>query len=126
MSHTLNLSKLRNLLNINPKYVFPLFSIQWGWDRNPLNIRISFGRQQTQSLYYNGMVFVRVMLPFYVGFMFRWSGSYVDNAYLQTHVGWKLNGNFAVTLRIQSDLTAATGHQFPNAGQAISWDDGPK
>lgn len=126
MSHTLGLSKLRNLLNINPKYVLPLFSIQWGWDKNPLKLRISFGRQQTQSLYYNGIVFIRFMLPFYVGFMFRWSGSTTKKAYLQTHAGWKLNGNLAVTLRIQSDLDAATGHQFPNSGQALGWADGPK
>ena len=126
MSHTLNLSKLRNLLKINPKLVLPLFSIQWGWDRNPRNIRISFGRQQTGSLYYNGMVFIRVMLPFYVGVMVRWSGSTTKKAYLQTHAGWKLNGNLAVTLRIQSDLDAATGHQFPNVGQALGWADGPK
>ena len=126
MSHTLGFSKLRNILNLNPRYVFPLFSIQWGWDRNPRNIRISFGRQQTKSLYYNGIVFIRVMLPFYAGVMVRWSGSHVDKAYLQTHAGWKLNGDFAVTLRIQSDLEAAKGHEFPNEGQALGWADGPK
>ena len=126
MSHTLGFSKLRNLLNLNPRYIFPLFSIQWGWDRNPLNLRISFGRQQTQSLYYNGMVFIRVMLPFYAGVMVRWSGSTTKDAYLQTHLGWKLNGVFAPTFRIQSDEDAAAGHQFPNTGQALGWADGPK
>lgn len=126
MSHTTGLAKYRALININPKHIRPLFSIQWGWDRNPRNIRISFGRQQTKSLYYNGMVFLRVMWPFYIGVMVRWSGSTTEDAYLQMHLGWKLNGVFAPTFRIQSDKDAAAGHSSPNTGQALGWADGTK
>lgn len=114
---------------MNPRYIVPIFSVQWGWDRNPLNLRFSFGRKQTGSLYYNGIAFVRVMLPFFVGVMVRWSGSTTRRAFVQTHVGWKLNGDPAVTFRVQSDESGRisnTGPAFDNHGQAVGWSDGPK
>lgn len=126
MSHDLNISRLRNALNLKPSAILPLVSIQLGWDRRLANVRVCFGRRRTGSLYYNGIVFVRVMLPFFVGVMVRWSGSSTERAYLQAHIGWKLNGVFAATFRIQSDAAAAAGHQSPNTGQAVGWADGPK
>lgn len=116
-------------IDINPKWILPLFSFQWGWGRSIKNYRFSYGRQQTQSLYYNGIIFIRLMLPFYIGLMVRWSGSTNKIAFLQTHVGWKLNGNAAITFRLQSDDSGRisnVGPAFDNHGQAVGWNDGPK
>lgn len=106
--------------------VLPLVSVTLGHFRP----RVCFGRAcQTGSLYYNGVVFFRLMLPFYVGLQLRWSGSTTKRAFLQTHVGWKLNGDFAVTFRVQSDDSGRIsnkGPDFDNHGQATGWDYGPK
>lgn len=120
------IDKIGEWTTLQEKYILPLLSVQWGWEKNPRNLRVAIGRDCTESLYYNGIFFCRFMLPFFVGFMFRWSGSTDKRAFLQTHVGWKLNGRFAIAFRIQSDYSGAVGMDFPNPGQARGWADGGK
>ncbi len=110
-------------MKIDPRLVIPLVQLQL----LPWFMRFTLGRSDRDgSLYYNGVVYVRVMLPFYIGLMVRWRGCTDCKAFLQTHVGWKLNGDFAPTFRIQSDASGAAGYDFPNYGQAKGWEDGPK
>lgn len=126
MSHAFGRSfqRLRAALSLPPGAVIPVVSFTL---RYPLRPLLCFGRRcQTGSLYYNGLVFVRLMLPFFVGVMIRWSGSTTRKAFIQAHVGWKLNGRLALSLRVQSDLDGAAGHSGANYGQAVGWQDGPK
>jgi hypothetical protein len=131
-------------------WIKPVFSLQWGWadptkleKPNFRNLRVCLLGAQTirtgtmptlvtyknnghkNSLYYNGVLFIRLMLPFFIGVQIRWAGN-KRRSYLQTHVGWKLNGRFAVAFRIQGDESAARGMDFPNPGQAQGWNDGGK
>lgn len=70
-----------------------------------------------RSLFYNGIVFVRLVWP--VGFWLhiKWSR---DHRF-QTGWGWKLNGRFGLTFRFQSTESAARGTNGPNYGQAEGW-----
>lgn len=115
---------------ISPRWITSLLTIQYAWgDGKPdwTNLRISvFGTKHEQSLYYNGVLFFRVMLPFYIGLQIRWSGATDKRAFLQTHAGWKLNGRLALAFRVQSDATGERGMDFPNWGQAKGWQDGTK
>jgi len=118
-------------LDIPAKYIHPLFTFQWGCgtverhDYTHVDGTLLRGKHDG-SLYQNGIVFVRVMLPFYVGIMVRWSGDpTVRRQYLQCHAGWKLNGNFAITFRIQCDASSELGTTGPNWGQAKGWSCGP-
>ena len=111
---------------LSPDTIKPLLSVQWGWDKDWRNYRIATGHDRTESLYYNGMFFCRFMFPFFVGFMVRWSGATDKRAFLQTHIGWKLNGRLAVAFRVQSDTSGERGMDFPNPGQARGWADGGK
>src|SRR4030067_3421167 len=113
------------------KYIFPLFTIclgyknaegKWDWD-------VSFGRDKSESLFYNGALFIRVMFPFFVGIGIRWAGKDVTaREFLQTYIGIKLNGEWAVMprFRIQSDESAARGTTGPNHDQARGWKAGTK
>lgn len=74
------------------------------------------------SLYYNAPIFIRIAFPFFIGIHIRWSGATNKKAFLQTHIGWKLNGRFAIAFRVQSDQTAERGMDFPNPGQAKGWE----
>lgn len=74
------------------------------------------------STYYNAPVFIRVCFPFFVAAHFRWSGSKTAKAFIQAHIGWKLNGRLALALRVQSDPSAEAGMDFPNPGQAKGWE----
>ena len=67
---------------------------------------------------------VRLSLPFDVRFGIRWSGSSTAKAILQTGIGFKGNGRFAPTFRIQSDDSSAAGYNSPNPGQARGWEYG--
>jgi len=128
------LERMGRWFNLPARLVSPVWSLQWGWGTREKpslrNIRSSFGRRNTVSLYYNGLFYFRFMLPFYVGVMVRWSGDpAVQHQFLQTHVGWKLNGEFALTCRIQCDDSAYEsnkGPQFNNTGQALGFEDGTK
>lgn len=65
----------------------------------------------------------------FVGFGFRWAGDNPERReFLQSYIGWKGNGDAAIfpRLRFQSDVSAANGDRFPNAGQAFGWQDGTK
>jgi len=89
--------------------------------------RIWVGRIRDEDLFYNGVFFVRFMLPFFIGVHIRWAGrNPTTREYLQTYIGWKLNGFFSAVFRIQSDKSAADGFTSPNYGQAVGWEDGPK
>lgn len=125
------IDKIGDATAIHPKYILPVLSVQWAWgdtaDKpNPRNVRAGFfGSAHKESLYYNGIIFFRVMLPFFVGLQVRW-GKDVKPSFFQTHIGWKLNGRLAIALRFQSDASAAAGMDFPNPGQAQGWSDGGK
>ena len=122
------IDKVGDAAALSAERVKPLASAQWGWGDNAPNLRnfrVSFGSDQTKSLYYNGLFFCRLMFPFFVGVMFRWSAS-AKPAYLQAHVGWKLNGRLALAFRLQTDDSAAAGMDYINTDQARGWADGAK
>lgn len=73
------------------------------------------------SLFYNAVFFARVVWPFGIFASVRWSGSTTAKALLQAGIGWKLNGRFGLTLRIQSDASSAAGSSGPNFGQATGF-----
>ena len=124
------LNYLTNFLTL--KRIYPLVSICYGCGKGKpdwTNMKISFGRKNTTSLYYNGIFYLRLMLPFYIGLMIRWSGSTTKKSFLQTHIGWRLSGVPAITFRIQSDKSgflSNQGPEFNNQGQAIGWACGTK
>lgn len=123
-----------NRLAINKSFVLPIFAVAIGYktpatdNRGPgLGARLWIGRVANESLFYNGVVFFRFMLPFYVGVHIRWAGrNPAAREYLQTYVGWKLNGFFSAVFRVQSDNSAAKGFTSPNYNQAQGWYDGAK
>lgn len=120
--------KLVDKLNISEEAIRPLVSGAFGFKEND-EWRLGWvatGRERSESLFYNGIFYFRVMLPFFVGFGVRWSGATDKKAFLQTYAGWKLNGQFSIVFRVQSDKTAATGYTSPNTGQAQGWDAGTK
>ncbi len=89
--------------------------------------RLSLGRSETDSLFYNGVFYCRVMLPFFVSLQIRWAGSDpTRREYLQVYIGWKLNGAPSIVVRIQSDASSAAGTTSANPNQAIGWADGRK
>lgn len=154
MKDALNAIKLRvfepiqRALAINPKYVLPLFSLaigyvvendytQHGRDYDPSDditvfrrlwgAHIAFGGSHTSSLYYNGMLFLRFNFPFGVFVGIRWAGKDPSaDEFWQAGFGYKLNGDFASTMRVQSDESAAQGTYGPNSGQARGWAGGTK
>ena len=89
--------------------------------------RLWLGRVVDESLFYNGAIFIRIMLPFFVSLQIRWAGSDPSkNEFFQTYIGWKLNGALSAVFRVQSDGSAAKGFTSPNPGQAQGWFDGSK
>ena len=77
--------------------------------------------ESRQSLFRNGVLFVRLLRPFGVFVMLRWGGKNASPAFLQAGIGWKLNGRFGLLLRLQSDASAAAGVTGPNLGQAVGF-----
>lgn len=65
-------------------------------------------------------------LPYVFGVFvhIRWAEDW-RRSFLQTGVGWKLNGRFAPLFRLQSDASAAAGVTGPNYGQATGFEFGP-
>jgi len=120
--------KWADRLTLPEKWIFPIMTFMWGAgntlypDLKNIELTLLRGRAHDASLYYNGIVFIRVMLPFFVGIHIRWSG-HPDSKkqYLQTHIGWKKNGDFAVTFRIQNDTSSAAGTYGRNFNQAKGW-----
>ena len=85
------------------------------------------GNKNEDSLFYNGVIYIRFMLPFWVGVQIRWRGyDPFSKEFLQTGIGWKGNGRIALLFRIQSDLSGAEGMTGHNYGQAIGWQCGAK
>ena len=76
------------------------------------------------SLFHNAILFFRIGFPFLLCFSLRWNGSSTAKAIFQFALGWKLNGRFAITLRVQSDVASAAGDTGPNYGQATGFDYG--
>jgi hypothetical protein len=74
----------------------------------------------SQSLFYNGYWFVRLTLPFGVWLHLK----PLVNLRLQCGAGWALNGRFKLTLRKQSDESAAAGVSGKNYNQAVAWQRG--
>lgn len=116
-------------LDLPERYIKPLFAICSGFKRNG---KWSLGWvhigewQGDTSLFYNGIFFLRLMFPFFIGIGIRWSSSTTSRSFLQTYIGWKGNGQFSVVFRIQSDQSAASGYTGPNTGQAQGWNEGTK
>ena len=120
---------MTSALNLRPSAILPLACItlgfkqggRWrlGW--------VKFGHDADQSLFYNGILCVRVMLPFFVGIGIRWAGSNpAAREFAHVAAGWKLNGELTAELRIQSDESSSAGATSPNFGQAWGWAAGPK
>jgi hypothetical protein len=76
------------------------------------------------SLFYNGILFIRFNWPFGIFGSFRWAKDW-RRSFLQTGLGYKLNGRFGATIRLQSDESAAEGTSGPNYGQAKGFEYGP-
>lgn len=73
-----------------------------------------------QSLFYNGKLFFRITWPLGV-----WVHVKPGQVYrYQAGFGWKLNGRVGLTLRRQTDESAAHGVSGPNYGQASGWERG--
>lgn len=119
---------------LNKYFVFPMLAIAIGYKTAETDnrgagwgARLWVGRVSDESLFYNGVIFVRVMLPFFIGVHIRWSGRNPSvREFLQCYIGWKLNGAFSAVFRVQSDGSAAAGFTSPNPGQSVGWLDGPK
>lgn len=79
---------------------------------------------ENKSLFYNAVVFVRFNWPLGIFLAVRWNKETDRKALLQSGVGFKLNGRFAILLRIQSDKTSAAGVTGQNTGQATGFDFG--
>ena len=124
------LDKLGDMTAIDPAKVHSLISFCWGAGTvekpNLLYFRIRFLGPSPEALYENGLVFVRVARPFFLGFMLRWGGKDAHPAFLQTHIGWKLNGRLALVFRLQSDASAEVGMDVLNLGQAQGFAIGSK
>lgn len=72
------------------------------------------------SLFCNGYVMVRVCWPLGVFVHIK----PVRNARFQFGIGWKVNGRVGLTLRWQTDESAANGTHGQNVGQAKEWNRG--
>ncbi len=123
-----------NRAKISHRLVVPVFAFAIGYKVSPVEkrgggygARFWLGRIANEKLFYNGVLMFRVMLPFYVGIHIRWAGSNPKKReFLQTYIGWKLNGFFSAVFRIQSDVSAEEGFTSPNKNLAYGWNDGPK
>lgn len=112
--------KLGNLLTVE---AVKSFGVVWGFKRNEKWCWIP-ERVGGQSLFYNGILFFRLCWPLGLFASVRWSSASDKKALLQTGFGFKLNGRFAILLRIQSDKTSAAGVTGPNFGQSCGYDYG--
>lgn len=138
---------LRRATTLHPRFVLPLVSValgyrtlsgytQHGRNQDPSDdydcvlsgwaAKITFGRDDVNSLYQNAALFVRVVLPFGVWIRVRWRGDRPDvRSSFSCGVGYKLNGTLGATFRVQSDASSARGTHGPNYGQPGGWWRGP-
>ena len=65
------------------------------------------------------------VVPFALFFMLRWSDT-GRRQFIQTGIGWKQNGRFAIHRRIQSDASSAIGYHadLPNTDHVTGFDYG--
>ncbi len=120
---------VRNGMYLPENSVFPVACVTLGYkvDGKWKVGDIKFGHQADKSLFFNGVLCVRVMLPLYVGIGIRWAGKNPNaKEFMHTLVGWKLNGAPSIEFRVQSDASSAAGYTSPNAGQAYGWNQGTK
>lgn len=126
------LKNLKDKMSIDPRHVVPLVCFQWGCsekgDKPDLTSAwIEWGRSDKDySLYHNGLFFLRLTWPLGFFWGLRWTGKPVKRQYLQTGIGYKLNGQWAFTFRFQNDKSAAEGTWGPNVGQSSRWQCGSK
>lgn len=80
-------------------------------------------KTDNESLFYNAVFFIRFNWPLGIFIHIRWADK-ARRAFLQTGLGWKLNGRISAILRIQSDESAAAGVSGPNLGQATGFNFG--
>lgn len=114
--------KLGNWLTVDSDKVRS-FGIAWGFKRAGRWVWVP-ERVGMQSLFYNALLFVRFNWPLGLFASLRWSPSTTRRALLQTGWGFKLNGRFALLLRVQSDASSAAGTTGPNFGQATGFNYG--
>ena len=79
--------------------------------------------------YVNAIFSIRVGLPFSFFFQIRWSDNpNTRRQLLQTGIGYKQSGRFAIHFRFQSDKSAEIGYHegMPNLGQATGFTYGQK
>jgi len=81
-----------------------------------------------QSLFFNAIFFVR-LTTFGIFWSIRWAaiGPIIlgkTRAYWQSGIGFKLNGRFSITFRIQGDASSAVGVTGANFGQATGFNYG--
>lgn len=76
-----------------------------------------------ESLFYNAVFFMRLSLPFDIFWSIRWAENW-RRSFLQTGIGWKGNGRFAILFRIQSNQSATEGVTGENFGQATGFNYG--
>ena len=86
------------------------------------------------SLFYNAVFFLRLtfigFIPAGIFFSIRWAkiGPVLGGkprSFLQAGIGYKLNGRFGLLLRMQNDISSASGVTGPNFGQAQGFNFGP-
>ena len=108
------------------------FGIAWlfkdpAWDFKPLSTG-------NDSLFYNAVFFFRMafigFIPAGLFFIVRWAaiGPVIGGkprSFLQAGIGYKLNGRLAVLLRIQNDVSSASGVTGANTGQSQNFNYGP-
>lgn len=123
--------KLGNLTAIDDSYVKSI-GIAWlfkdpKWDFKPLVTG-------NDSLFYNAVFFFRLTfigwMPVGIFFMLRWAeiGPVLGGkprSFLQVGCGYKLNGRIGLPLRMQNDVSSASGVTGPNVGQSRSFSYGP-
>lgn len=117
---------------IHTDSVKPVLEIEWGANPNgpatPMwnNLKVRTGKDcQTDSLFRNGVVYLRLLAPFGIFWSVRWA-AFKRRSFLQSGIGWKLNGRAAALFRVQGDESAAKGVHGPNYGQAVGFAEGNK
>ena len=126
---------LNTLLNLPPfclpiEICYPLFMLSCGFKERPFPdnpwrwvlARIQVGGR---DLFWNSALSISVSVPFCIALQIRWSAS-ASPSFLQIVVGWKPNGRFALTCRVQDDASAAAGTLAANPGEAQGWVGGVK
>lgn len=92
----------------------------WGWAWDSHGPWVVNDTREHKSNFWNGYVMLRLCWPLGVFVHLK----PLRNRRIQFGAGWKVNGRFTLTFRVQSDESAARGTHSPNHGQASGWDRG--